>query len=505
MKKIIVCLLTILTLSACSINEEYKADSRYLGINLSAVKDYSSEFPFKDIFKMSREWRMNNVHQDYVTYIQDENGWITDLNGNDHAIAFLANSYLNQTNYVMTYEGKGEITFSGPFVEITNKEEGRIEFTIKENDRSTTQNNYVRIDSIEEDYIRDIKIFESKFENDLDDIFNPKFIENISIFSDFRFMDWMDTNDSTLSSWEDRPKKEDYNWTINGVPLEVMVELCNKVKANPWFCMPHSADDNFVKEFALYVNNNLDSNLTVYLENSNETWNGIFKAQSYNLTQGKLHNNINNNDANWKIAAHYYAQRSVEMFNIWDTYYENNLIKVLASQSSNYGVATTILNYTLEDGTKAGSYADALAIAPYIGHSTKVGIDFTNQDEIFNHLKEEIEVDLIEDLNNNKKSAVEFSLDLICYEAGQHLADSSSDDKTDAFILANRSNRMGSIYNEYLNTYKELIGTKMFLFSSCSTPSKYGSWGLLEYQEQLHTDAIKYKTVKEWIMNNPKV
>lgn len=33
----------------------------------------------------------------------------------------------------------------------------------------------------------------------------------------------------------------------------------------------------------------IHKNLTVYVENSNETWNRIFSAQSYNLAQGQQH------------------------------------------------------------------------------------------------------------------------------------------------------------------------------------------------------------------------
>ncbi len=485
-----------------SLENFYKADSSYLGINLSAVKDYSSEYPFKDIFKMARVWRTESTHQDYVSFITDDNGWIMDLNGNDHAVAFLANQYLPIGDYIMTYDGVGDISFIGPNVEITNISEGEVEFTITKYGTSSSTNNRVKITSIDKvNYIKNIQIIEKQYMNTMDDIFNPVFIQNISIFHDLRFMDWMDTNNSEVSEWSDRPKVSDHCWSIKGIPVEIMVELCNKIKANPWFCMPHSATDEYVIEFSKYVSNNLDDKLIVYVENSNETWNGIFSAQSYNLKMGIEHPNIDDSEANWKIAAHYYAQRSVEMFKIWEENFgRNNLIKILSSQSSNYGVGTTIMKYELEDGSLAAEYANALAIAPYIGNN----ILKTEQDEIFSCLDEQLKNDLIADLQSNKDNAEMYNLELICYEAGQHLVDSSSDDKTIAFIAANKSLLMADVYNEYLDVWKDTVGGKMFLFSSTTVYDKYGSWGLLEYQNQIHSESIKYSTVNTWIEHNKK-
>ena len=38
----------------------------------------------------------------------------------------------------------------------------------------------------------------------------------------------------------------------------MMVELANTLHANPWFCMPHQADDEFVRNFARTVREQLD-------------------------------------------------------------------------------------------------------------------------------------------------------------------------------------------------------------------------------------------------------
>ena len=81
------------------------------------------------------------------------------------------------------------------------------------------------------------------------DPFHPVFIGRWRGMACFRFMDWMHTNHFEIPSWEDRPTLEHATFT-NGVALEWMIELCNRTNVDPWFCMPHLADDDFIRRFA---------------------------------------------------------------------------------------------------------------------------------------------------------------------------------------------------------------------------------------------------------------
>jgi hypothetical protein len=91
------------------------------------------------------------------------------------------------------------------------------------------------------------------FEGDEQQIFHPTFLSRIRNYNVLRFMNWMETNDSEQSEWRDRPRISDARWSTKGVPVEVMVELANQVKADPWFCMPHLATDEYITEFANLV------------------------------------------------------------------------------------------------------------------------------------------------------------------------------------------------------------------------------------------------------------
>ena len=48
-----------------------------------------------------------------------------------------------------------------------------------------------------------------------------------------------------------------------GAAIEYMIQLANTLGADPWFNIPHAADDNFVKQFASLVKNTLRPDLKV--------------------------------------------------------------------------------------------------------------------------------------------------------------------------------------------------------------------------------------------------
>ncbi|MFN4228113.1 MAG: hypothetical protein ACK4F0_08265, partial [Candidatus Ratteibacteria bacterium] len=65
------------------------------------------------------------------------------------------------------------------------------------------------------------------------------------------------------------------------------------------------------------------------------------------------------------------------------------------------------------------------------------------------------------------------------------------------FFAVNKDPRIKYIYQNYLKKWKEIGGDVFVLFSSMSRPSKWGSWGLLEYETQSPDQAPKYKAILE--------
>ena len=107
--------------------------------------------------------------------------------------------------------------------------------------------------------------------------FNPQYLSKMAPFSVIRFMDWGATNGSPVVEWADRAHVSDLTYQ-QGVPIEVMIDLANTLHVDPWFCIPHKASDDYVKQFATLLHSRLDPGLHPHIEYSNEVWNMVFPA-----------------------------------------------------------------------------------------------------------------------------------------------------------------------------------------------------------------------------------
>jgi len=96
-------------------------------------------------------------------------------------------------------------------------------------------------------------------------IFNPVFLNRLRAYSALRFMDWMSTNNAGITNWSARTPVSYQTWA-GTVPIEVMIELCNRLGAHPWFTVWHLIDDASVNAFAQTVKSRLNQALRVYVE-----------------------------------------------------------------------------------------------------------------------------------------------------------------------------------------------------------------------------------------------
>ena len=93
---------------------------------------------------------------------------------------------------------------------------------------------------------------------------NPVFLDETSIYRCFRFMDWAKTNGSSLEKWSQRTQPDDKrnfgarnvagrDGDLTGLAYEWMIDLCNRQGADMWICVPHAADDQFVRNLAKLI------------------------------------------------------------------------------------------------------------------------------------------------------------------------------------------------------------------------------------------------------------
>ncbi|MBR5757254.1 MAG: hypothetical protein IKX88_01500, partial [Thermoguttaceae bacterium] len=123
-------------------------------------------------------------------------------------------------------------------------------------------------------------------------------------------------------------------------------------------------------------------------------------------------------------------------------------------------------------------------------------------DGVLERVENKILPETIDMMKKQKELADQYGLGLVSYEAGQHLVGLwvANDDENLNSILtaANRSERMGAIYDKYFKAWEEIGGGALCHFSSVGTWSKWGSWGLIEYADQTENDSPKYRVTLEY-------
>lgn len=492
-----------------------------LSFNLSGINDYDPGMQFLDLMKMMRPWIGHEAGKwggmtinDLRTggYL-DADGWVKAIPAGVAEVGTLWqwNGMAEQVEdhkgvYVLKYEGKGILQLSGD-AKIISNEPGQITF-----ENQAGRNFFLNLLSTDPDgtgdYIRDISIVAEKNVDlyDAGGTFNPKWLSLISDSRELRFMDWMGTNNSDAITWDDRPSADGPKTGL-GVSVEDMVKLANELGVDPWFTMPHMADENYVKNFAIYVKENLDPSLHVKVEYSNETWNWAFQQSKWALAQSK---------AEWGVEAHldYIAKKAVETALIWQDIFEGEndarLINVLGTQTNNPYVAERLLNPVIWKQNSPDTYVDPasvfeqLAVTSYFGGTSTQDKD-ARAELIAAILNPNVDAnkflsDRLMDPNfkgsipyqaskiaENVAIAEKYGLEVVAYEGGQHvhhlfnlkgISNKDVDILTDFMINFVRSDNMADLYRENWKMWADLSDGAFMQFGDVKTPNKFGSWAL---------------------------
>jgi hypothetical protein len=331
-------------------------------------------------------------------------------------------------------------------------------------------------------------------------LFHPVFLERTAPYSALRMMDWAETNNS--SQTKTRPKPTDASWGIHGVPLEVMIELANTLDKDLWLTIPHLSDTALTLEMAQTTARRLKPNLRVYLEHSNEVWNGQFRQHQFAVQQGRTARLANND---FEAALLYHAERTRAIGQIWRGVLGNRLTVVLAGQAANSWTLERPLEFLKQK--YGATQIDAIAIAPYMtlvpNPEEAPALENLSLEQLFAKVNREVLPESLSWMRQNAEVAKKYSLTLLAYEAGQHLVGvrgaENREKLTNLFIAFNRDPRVALLYLEYLKGWQAVSSGVMMHFTDIATPSKYGVWGALEHLYQPREQAPKYDAMLRFL------
>lgn len=504
-----------------------------LGMNLVRVRDYFSEYTFVDAMKRSRAWvsggQNRNPFLDTRPLDLDEHGWVKSLKPDQAArVQFFwgKNIKIPEGDYVVLYDGQGKVDYVNakiidqrPGRHVIQPDVNQLGFALSINQTDPA------------DPVRNIRVlmpggvcakdpykacrrneecggecipFERNYR---EQIYHPAFLNLVKDFSVLRFTDWFDTNenDHPKGKWDDRPKLTDARYTIKGVPLELVVDLSNRLSSDPWISVPFLADDEYITNLATYLKENLRPGLKVYVEHSNETWNGVF-AQARSMRQQAQENKVPGSPA--EAATRVHARRSVHIFKIFEKLLgKERLVRVMGSFIALPMMSETALSF--EDAYKN---TDALTVAPYFGidsEGEKLNkIPSMTVDEVFAEMKGPQKERMANWLEKHAAIAKKYKVKLIAYEGGDHLNTPPMLRDNVAvntlFDAASRDPRMKELHLEYLKLWKSKGGELYTAFVSCAQPSAPGRFGTVEYLHQPVETAPKLQALRTFIQTNPR-
>lgn len=352
---------------------------------------------------------------------------------------------------------------------------------------------------------------------------NPQFLSDIAIHHHLRFMDWDQTNHSSRAQWSQRKPKSSTNQ--NPVAYEWMIDLCNRMDADMWVTLPHktvssatgdnpcdyalrlailvktgvdvtgvnlqalgdlqskSAQD-FVNAGGTRTGDPLDANLRVYVEYSNETWNGVFSQSDYCEAQGTAMNL--DTDAT-RAAYKFHGWAALRLFRAFDLVFGEGSPRVVRVYAGWVNQLLTVAMHFMVQADATlnpwGIEADAIALAPYIGHNA------SNLSEL------EAEIpNITNKVRTARNAARQKGVQLFAYEGGQHLT-------TNAATLC-RDQAIYSIYRTYLDSMNQYLDA----FSHYCHVGDWGSggaWGSMEFTGQSKSQAHKYRALCDFTEANP--
>lgn len=488
------------------------------GTNIAGPADWGSEWPFVNIMKYSRTWITHN--RDWIS--GGENAWDTQLlqhipldeqgyplqlpvEGIEGAEApqvvrtvWANTAALPAGEYVLLYDGEGAVDFWGD-ASILSSSPGRIAVEVRPGETDIMA--LELLSSTEGNHIRNIRLLLPGTEDTYDvNPWSEDWLEKLAPFQRLRFMDWGYTNGSRMQQWSGRPRVEDYTYTQDGVPYEWWIELCNRRQSDAWVCIPHAADDNYIRQMARLFRDELDPELTIYVEYSNEIWNWIFEQTHYCDENG-------DQDVPWPERIVPFMQNALD---IWTEEFEGEmgrLVRVVGVQGAWQDVSNRIV-FNMEEG----SY-DAFAPAAYFGFTGQgiaaleaLGADATGAD-VLHWAQQGLRNQSFDWLKSQHESiAQELDIPMLYYEGGQHLTPEpfgSEQPYNPALVEAQSMPGMYGLYQEWYDSLRTLAtGAEPALLMNFSfigpTSGRYGSWGLLTsqfHQDAPYDDAPKYRAV----------
>jgi hypothetical protein len=347
---------------------------------------------------------------------------------------------------------------------------------------------------------------------DAADPFNPSLIGALSPFRAMRFMEWEDTNNSTLADWAQRPTATQFGASSFGEPYELIVELINETGKDGWINVPQAATTDFITQFATFMATNLDftriaaarhaagftTPFQLIVENSNEAWNTGFSAYMAFLNAanedtakytgtytGAYGPSWMSSNSDLMEVGQYEADRLVTIGTAFKTAFkgvgqESVVAPVLSGWALGAVYSDEGLQFIQTNYGDPKDYVAYVALAPYFATAddTTTGSLAT----LFPALQADI-TSMDSAFQGFQQLSTQYGIAIAAYEGGQGITGTTNEPIKH---LSQFDERMYETYTQYFTFWKQYFGPSLFMhFDLAGDPGlpesiyQYGFWGSL--------------------------
>ncbi len=473
------------------------------GINLNAPSDFSAISAWVDLTKKFR--RFGSPDQPWL--LANNGAGFNAVTNQGIPLQDFGAAWVHLGDplgiYNFRYEGTASVSFHGAASIVPGSTVTVGNVTTMQVLISTNDNCWVTFHNVTSgNPVKNLRMVASDLDINTTETFRPDFKARLAPFSTIRFMDWNLTNNSQATTWSERRLP---NWTLQtepaadqermgGVAWEYMIRLANEVGKDAWINIPHLATDTYIRELAKLWRDNLNPNLKVYVEFSNENWNPIFY---------QFHQSLNGSGHDYSLEGNA-ASQIVRVGNIFreefygstsgtvDSQGRKRLNINLAAFATSQWVVEQGISYFTSHGLIAKNVIDSISIAPYIDLPRDQV--YNTVDDVFAGLRQQVS-----GIASHGLIAAREGIQLLAYEAGQHLSpvlieNNAAQPQLDAIMLAAQSDpRMGELYREYVQLWQQAGGGIISHFAYIDPGSRYGYWSLLT--DPTSPGSVKWDTV----------
>jgi hypothetical protein len=508
------------SLNAASFDSVAVTPAVPVGANVGAVNDFSLDNAFVDLTKQARGF--TSLARPGQPAAVDANGWPTE----DFQVIFQDDF----ANTAKVYNGTYKLSFTGQAgVSPSFTPGGSVANLVYNAATNTTTADFTVNAAASQDgwYIalaftnthggvKNLKLIRPGYDPNTTQVFTNQFLAEVAPFSVLRTMDFTQTNNNPVVNWSDRAQATDATQsTAKGAAWEYVIALANAAHKDLWINIPEGATNDYVRQLAALLKQQLSPDLVVYVEYSNELWNGSFSQFNANvkaaiaevtagmasgtpsslLSPGETAKNadgsyVSQYDWAWRRIAQQIKMISDDFASVWGAGAINNQIRpVLASQISNPYILQTGLQYLEKTYGPPRQYLYAVAGAPYF--------NLNGQDSQTNLTTDQVFAALSASMAQQSATypayaalATYYGLHDYAYEGGP---DTFGPNNVAAKAAASLDPRMETLVSQYLQNWFAAGGElfNWYLAGPTNYNTAYGTWGLTNDVTNLNTPKMQ--------------